>query len=145
MSAATTLNRRGFLKAGLAGATGLVIGFYIPSAAEAFATTSAEPEALNAWIHITPEDAVTIVCDKSEMGQGILTSMIMLGADELDCDWSRVRWEFALAEPIYANPAFHVQGTAGSASTRSAYEPMRKAGAKARAMLVQAPAQRGGG
>ena len=143
MSAATVLNRRGFLKAGLAGATGLVIGFYIPSA-KAFTTTSAEPEALNAWIHITPEDVVTIVCDKSEMGQGILTSMIMLGADELDCDWSRVRWEFALAEPIYANPAFHVQGTAGSASTRSAYEPMRKAGAKARAMLVQAAAQRWG-
>jgi isoquinoline 1-oxidoreductase subunit beta len=68
----------------------------------------------------------------------------MLAADELDCDWSRVRWEFALAEPVYANPAFHAQYTAGSASTRTAYEPMRRAGATARAMLVQAAAQRWG-
>src|ERR1700733_11335653 len=118
MSASTTLNamnRRGFLKTGLAGATGLVVGFYLPSRADSFSMTSAEPQALNAWIHITPEDVVTIVCDKSEMGQGILTSMTMLAADELDCDWSRVRWEFALAEPVYMNPAFHAQYTAGSA------------------------------
>ena len=145
MSASTALNamnRRGFLKTSLAGATGLVVGFYLPSRAEAFTMTSAEPQALNAWIHITPEDVVTIVCDKSEMGQGILTSMTMLAADELDCDWSRVRWEFALAEPVYANPAFHAQATAGSASTRASYEPMRRAGATARAMLVQAAAQR---
>jgi isoquinoline 1-oxidoreductase subunit beta len=147
MSAAATpnrMNRRGFLKTSLAGATGLVVGFYLPSRAEAFTMTSAEPQALNAWIHITPEDVVTIVCDKSEMGQGILTSMTMLAADELDCDWSRVRWEFALAEPVYTNPAFHAQYTAGSASTRTAYEPMRRAGATARAMLVQAAAKRWG-
>ena len=147
MNAATTLNRmnrRGFLKTSLAGAIGLVVGFYLPSRAEAFTMTSAEPEALNAWIHITPEDVVTIVCDKSEMGQGILTSMIMLAADELDCDWSRVRWEFALAEPVYTNPAFNAQYTAGSASTRTAYEPMRRAGATARAMLMQAAAKRWG-
>jgi isoquinoline 1-oxidoreductase beta subunit len=142
LTALNSMNRRGFLRAGLAGATGLVVGTYLPGRADAFPMTSAEPEALNAWIHISPDDVVTIICDKSEMGQGILTSMTMLAADELDCDWSRVRWEFALAEPVYANPAFHAQGTAGSSSTRACYEPMRRAGATARAILVQAAAQR---
>ena len=84
MSAGTTtgINRRGFLKAGATAATGLAIGFYVPGRFEALeaASTGAAPASLNAWMLISPTDAVTIVIDKSEMGQGILTALCMIAA-----------------------------------------------------------------
>lgn len=98
------------------------------------------PAALNAWIHISTTDAVTILIDKSEMGQGILTALCMIAAEELDCDWKMIRTEFAPAAREYFNPAFGMQGTGGSSSVRSSWDPMRKAGATARMMLVQAAA-----
>ena len=144
MSAGTTtgINRRGFLKTGVAGATGLVIGFYLPGRFEALAAPAAlvPPASLNAWMLISPTDAVTIVIDKSEMGQGILTALCMIAAEELDCDWKTIRTEFAPAAKEYFNPAFGMQGTGGSSSVRSSWDPMRKAGAAARDMLLQAAA-----
>jgi isoquinoline 1-oxidoreductase subunit beta len=149
MSAGTVMdgiNRRGFLKTSLAGATGLVVGFYLPGRFEALAATPAgAPRAsLNAWMLIAPDDAVTIMIDKSEMGQGILTALCMIAADELDCDWKKIRTEFAPAAKEYFNPAFGMQGTGGSSSVRSSWDPMRKAGAAARDMLLQAAAQKWG-
>lgn len=145
MSANTTtgLNRRGFLKTGAAGAAGLVIGFYLPAGQlEAFAEPVAmmPPASLNAWIEISTTDLVTIVIDKSEMGQGILTALCMIAAEELDCDWKKIRTEFAPAAKEYFNPAFGMQGTGGSSSVRSSWDPLRKAGAAARMMLLQAAA-----
>ncbi|MGA8012075.1 MAG: xanthine dehydrogenase family protein molybdopterin-binding subunit [Candidatus Acidiferrales bacterium] len=135
------LDRRSFLKTGLAGATGLVIGFYLPGRREVLAASSA-PAVLNAWIQITPEDQVTILISKSEMGQGVETSLAMLAAEELECDWKRIHTEFAPADKVYFDPAFGMQGTGGSQSIHSGWEPMRKAGATAREMLIGAAAQK---
>ena len=106
---AYVVDRRGFLKMGAAGATGLLIGFYLPERGEALAAAGAAPEAavaLNAWIHIGTDDQVTILIDKSEMGQSILTGLSMLAAEELECDWKKVRTEFAPADKVYFNPQF---------------------------------------
>jgi isoquinoline 1-oxidoreductase beta subunit len=148
MSAGTTpkVGRRGFLKTAAAGAAGLVVGFYLPGRHEALAASpaGATPAALNAWMLISPDDTVKIMIDKSEMGQGILTALCMIAAEELECDWKKIRTEFAPAAKEYFNPAFGMQGTGGSSSVRSSWDPMRKAGAAARDMLLQAAAQKWG-
>ncbi len=142
----STSDRRNFLKTGAAGAVGLVIGFYLPGsrAAAELAPVAPGASALNAWIRIAADDSVTIVIDKSEMGQGIVTSLSMLAAEELECDWKKIRWEFAPADKAYINPAFGVQGTGGSLSTRTSWKPMSQAGASAREMLIAAAAQKWG-
>ena len=119
---ASRVDRRGFMKLGAAGVTGLLIGFYLPDRVEALAAAPAAPEAavaLNAWIHIGTDDLVTILIDKSEMGQSILTGLSMLAAEELECDWKNVRTEFAPADKVYVNPQFGVQGTGGISATRT--------------------------
>lgn len=144
---ASLVDRRGFMRMGAAGVTGLLIGFYLPEPMEALAAAQAAPEAaaaLNAWIHVGTDDLVTILIDKSEMGQSILTGLTMLAAEELECDWKNVRTEFAPADKVYVNPQFGVQGTGGSSATRTSWEPLRKAGAAARMMLLEAAAQKWG-
>ncbi|MGA3294690.1 MAG: xanthine dehydrogenase family protein molybdopterin-binding subunit [Candidatus Acidiferrales bacterium] len=137
-------DRRSFLKAGLAGATGLVVGFYLPGRNEVLAAEAPAPSVLNAWIQVGTDDNITILISKSEMGQGVVTSLSMLAAEELECDWKKIRTEFAPAALVYFDPAFRMQGTGGSQSIHSAWEPMRQAGAAARVMLVQAAAQKWG-
>jgi isoquinoline 1-oxidoreductase beta subunit len=139
----TSVDRRSFLKTGLAGATGLIVGFYLPRRREVFADGS-EPSVLNAFIHVSPDDKVTILISKSEMGQGVVTSLSMLAAEELECDWKQIRTEFAPADKVYFDPAFGMQGTGGSQSVHSGWVPMRTAGATAREMLVAAAAQKWG-
>jgi isoquinoline 1-oxidoreductase subunit beta len=139
------LDRRNFLRTGIAGAAGLLVGFYLPARHEVLAAAHGGAESaaeLNAWIHIGTDDVVTVMIDKSEMGQGVMTSLSMLAAEELECDWKKIRAEFAPAAKAYYNPAFGAQGTGGSSSIRSSWGPMLKAGATAREMLVQAAAQR---
>ena len=134
-----TPSRRAFLKA----ATGLVIGFYIPGRNELAAqgtsvqTTSATPAKINAWIRIAPDDSVTLMIHKSEMGQGTVTSLSQLLAEELECNWKNIRTEFPGIDP-----AFGLQGVFGSMSIRSGWGPLRNAGAQAREMLLEAAAQR---
>ncbi len=142
----TNLDRRRFLKTSVAGGAGLLIGFYLPAPGEMLAAPaiSAPPAALNAWIHIGTDDIVTIVIDKSEMGQGIMTGLAMLAAEELECDWENIRTEFAPNDKVYFNPIVGFQGTGASSSTRGSWEPMRKAGATARQMLIDAAAQKWG-
>jgi isoquinoline 1-oxidoreductase subunit beta len=139
------VNRREFLKTSAAGATGLVIGFYLPGKFEALA--AAPPAAVfapNAWIRIATDESVTVIIDKSEMGQGVVTSLSMLVAEELECDWTKIRTEFAPADKAYFNPLFGAQGTGGSTSVRASWTPLLKAGATAREMLIQAAAQKWG-
>src|ERR1700739_2694203 len=137
----TAIDRRRFLKTGVAGATGLGIGFYLPGKPLYAAPVAMKPSAsLNAWMLISSTDVVTIMIDKSEMGQGILTALCMIAAEELDCDWKTIHTEFAPAAKEYFNPAFGMQGTGGSSSVRSSWDPLRKAGASARDMLLQAAA-----
>ncbi|HKU38330.1 MAG TPA: xanthine dehydrogenase family protein molybdopterin-binding subunit [Polyangiales bacterium] len=138
------LNRRQFLKA--ASATGLMLVVELsferklhaaPAAAEASRFTA------NAFVQVTSDNWVIVTCKHHEMGQGATTGIATLVAEELDADWSRVRAEYAPSDATkYNNLAWGpVQGTGGSSAMRAGYEQMRKAGATARAMLVQAAAQ----
>jgi isoquinoline 1-oxidoreductase subunit beta len=142
---AHTMNRRGFLKTGAAGATGLLVGFYFHGDLTTLrAAAPGEAIVLNAWVHVGTDDFVTILIDKSEMGQSILTGLAMIAADELDCDWKKVHTEFAPADKVYFNPRFGAQGTGGSSGTPTSWNPLRKASATARALLMQAAAQKWG-
>jgi isoquinoline 1-oxidoreductase subunit beta len=135
-----SLNRRGFLQVGATATAGFFAGFYLPERSQLAAQTAAEAAPrLNAWIHIAPDDTVTFMIHKVEMGQGTLTSLSQLLADELDCDWGKFRTEFP---PV--DPAFGFQGVVGSQSIRTSWTPLRKAGASAREMLVSAAAQNWG-
>jgi isoquinoline 1-oxidoreductase subunit beta len=139
MNAIFENSRRDFLKTSALAGGGLLVGFVVPGAAR-FVHAAADFKP-NAFIRITPDNQVTVVCAQSEMGQGVLTAIPMLVAEELDADWSKIRVEQAPANPAYGNPAFNgLQATGGSASVRGFWDPMRKAGATARAMLVGAAA-----
>ncbi|MGD1825950.1 Aldehyde, CO or xanthine dehydrogenase, Mo-binding subunit [Chromobacterium violaceum] len=140
----TGVSRRGFLK--MSGAVGgaLCLGFVLNERggkAEAAEAKSAIP-APNAFVRIEKDGGVTIVSNKSEMGQGIYTSLAMLIAEELECDWNRIKVVSAPAAPVYVHTAFHIQITGGSTSTLSSYDQYRKIGAAARDMLIAAAAQR---
>lgn len=141
MAALISESRRDFLKATAAVGGGLVIGVFMPGRPRlAQAATARQPFAPSAWIRIGTDNIVTVIVDKSEMGQGVHTALPMLVAEELDADWSNVRMESAPAAPEYKHPWFGVQATGGSTSVRAMWEPLRKAGASARAMLVAAAA-----
>jgi isoquinoline 1-oxidoreductase beta subunit len=131
------MDRRNFLKS-QAGAA-LVLGFTLPLAgrrAEAQTNTFAP----NAWLRITPDNKITVICGSAEMGQGVLTSIPMLMAEELDADWKLVSVEQAPADAAYNNPMFGMQATGGSTTIRAHWKPVREAGARARALLVAAAA-----
>jgi isoquinoline 1-oxidoreductase beta subunit len=133
----SALNRRGFLQVGASAAAGMLVGFYLPERSKLAAqATNPAAATLNAYIHIAPDDSVTFMIHKVEMGQGTVTSLSQLLAEELDCDWGKFCTEFP---PI--DPAFGFQGVVGSMSIRTSWDPLRKAGATAREMLVQAAAQ----
>ena len=135
-----TLNRRTFLRVTAAGGA-LLVGGYVPGLRE----TTAEAAGLfepNVWVKIGADDSITITLSMLEMGQGVMTSMPMLVAEELDLDWNKIKTEWAPADPKYGNPNFGgIQLTAGSNSVRGMWKVLREAGATARAMLVTAAAQ----
>ena len=136
----TTLTRRFFLKTATAAGGGLVLGAYLPLADSTLdAAGTFEP---NVWIRINADDTVRIMLTMLEMGQGVMTSMPMLVAEELDFDWTKIKTEWAPADAKYGNPNFGgAQLTAGSNSVRGMWKLLREAGAIARAMLVTAAAQ----
>jgi isoquinoline 1-oxidoreductase beta subunit len=125
------LSRREFVAAGVAAGAGLVIGFYLPH-------KSGSPEGSfspSAYLRITPDNKVTIVVARSEMGQGVRTALPMILAEELEADWKQIAIEQAGASTLFGD-----QTTGGSASIRTTWDPMRKAGAAAREMLISAAA-----
>src|SRR5258707_1299682 len=128
------LSRREFVAAGVAAGAGLVIGFYLPhkgaSQAEAFSP--------NAYLRISPDNKVTIVVARSEMGQGVRTALPMILAEELEADWKLIEIEQAGASTLFGD-----QTTGGSASIRTTWDPMRKAGLSARESLISAAALTG--
>lgn len=125
------LNRREFVAAGVAAGAGLVIGFYLPHKGQA----AKEFFSPNAYLRITSDNKVTIVVARSEMGQGVRTALPMILAEELEADWKQIEIEQAGASTLYGD-----QTTGGSASVRTTWDPMRKAGAAAREMLISAAA-----
>src|SRR5437899_12292034 len=128
---AVQITRREFLET--TGVASLVIGFHLPAVGRrAGRAAAAAPFAPNAWLRIGADESVLVVVDRSEMGQGVTTSLPMLLAEELEADWSKVMIESAPADKAYVNPMlFGMQGTGGSSSVRAAYTPLRKAGAAA--------------
>lgn len=135
-------SRRGFLKTSAAALPALTLGFtLLPVGRLAQAATAPMPFAPNAYLRITTDNKVTVICGSAEMGQGVLTAIPMLVAEELDADWKLVSVEQAPADKAFNNPMFGMQATGGSTTVRAFWEPMRQAGANARAMLVAAAAQ----
>lgn len=138
------LSRRAFLKTAAVASGGLVIAFFLPTAVRKALAEGAPagkpPVAPNAFIRIAPDDSVTVLVKHSEMGQGVWTSIPMVAAEELGCDWNKVRVEHAPAAPEYAHTAFGIQMTGGSTSTWESFAQLRTAGAMAREMLVAAAA-----
>ena len=130
--------RRGFLKSGTGAA--LSIGFALPLAAGRLEAATPAVFAPNAWLRITGDGTVTVLCGSAEMGQGVLTAIPMLVAEELDADWKKVRVQQSPVDKAYDNPMFGMQATGGSTTVRAHWEPLRKAGAAAREMLVAAAA-----
>ena len=142
----TDLTRRQFLK--MTG-TGLAIavastatGYRLLSAAELEKAGQAFHP--NVWLEVRPDNAVVVTVNKSEMGQGVYTSLTMIVADELDADWKGVRMQPAPAGDAYKDPVWGSQSTGGSSSIRHMHEPLRKAGAAARTMLLLAAARQWG-
>ena len=140
------ITRRDLLKKSLAGAGLVVVAAIMPGGyrilkAEGMPKDPADSCSLNLWIKVTPDNLVTIVLNKSEMGQGVYTSLPMIAADELEADWRQVRFESAPAADRYKDPVWGAQSTGGSTSVRHMFEPLRKAGAAAREMLRMAGAQ----
>lgn len=138
-------SRRGFLGQAVGS---LVIAVVLPTSARGQirrmtpAEMRALPAAPNAFLRISPDNTVTVIAKHMEMGQGVLTGLATLAAEELDADWSQVRVEPAPANvQLYANLNMGMQGTGGSSGMFNSYYQMRKAGAAARTMLVAAAAQ----
>ena len=140
------LSRRRFLIQSGAAGGGLIIGFSLPPSVRRVLAQetpkAAHPVNPNAFVRIAPDDTVTILLKHSEMGQGVATSLAMVVAEELECDWTKVRSEQAPADLAYAHTAYGMQMTGGSTSTWESFDQLRTAGAMGRQMLIAAAAQR---
>src|SRR2546422_462663 len=133
------VSRRTFLETSAAVGGGLLLGFRLPPLAP---LQQNGPFVPNAFVRIDRDGRVTLIMHKVEMGQGTYTSMPMLLAEELEVDLSQVQLEHAPPDDArYAEPLFGVQETGGSTSVRGNWEPLRRAGATARSLLVAAAAQ----
>jgi isoquinoline 1-oxidoreductase beta subunit len=134
--------RREFLKTSLAGAGLTIAAVMTPSGLRLLSAAELEHEAAafrpNVYLRIAPDDSITVVVNKSEMGQGITTSLPMIIADELEADWKQVHFVFAPAADEYKDPVWGMQSTGGSTSVRHMHDTLRKSGAAAREMLISA-------
>lgn len=141
----TKASRRAFLKGAGAAGLGLVVGFHFDPrsvAGRAVAASAADEFVPNAFIRITPDNKVTILCKHIEFGQGPFTGFATIIADELDASRDQITVEHAPADASkYANLFFQVQGTGGSTAMANSWDQLRQAGAEARARLVQAAAE----
>ncbi len=139
----TSNSRRGFLKASSLASGGLVFGFVAPgSKMEAFAAGTLYTP--NAWVHIADNNTITLISARSEMGQGVYTSMPMLIAEELNVDINKVKVAIAPPGAVYANALLGAQITGGSTSVREGFEKLRIGGAQVREMLISAAAAKWG-
>ena len=135
------LSRRTFLVTSVAAGGGLLLGVYLPRSIAAKAQVADEILAPNAFVRIRPDDSITLIMPQVEMGQGTYTSMPMLIAEELEVELGKVSLEAAPpSDKLYTNPLIGFQVTGGSTSVPGFWEPLRRAGATARVMLIQAAA-----
>ncbi len=137
------LSRRNFVKGSAIAGGGLVLGFFVPGMNKFARAVDAKPSyAPNAFLRIAPDNTITVAVNRLEFGQGVQTSLPMLMAEELDADWSQMRGELAPAADVFKDPMFGMQMTGGSGSINHSYMQYREIGAKARAMLIAAAAER---
>lgn len=143
MTQVTPVSRRSFLKFSAISGGGMLAGWHIPLAAAdsngASVNGSFQP---NAFIRITPDNRITVITAVAEIGQGTLTSLPMLVAEELDADWDLVTWELADSTREYNNPKTFTQLTAGSTTISSFYQQQREAGAAVKQVLKRAAARK---
>jgi isoquinoline 1-oxidoreductase subunit beta len=140
MAKSNAFSRREFLRTGAAGSAALVVGFSLSAprfGGRATEQEKATPNPFDAWIRITPDNRVTLILGKSEMGQGVMTALPMILAEELCVDWKNVK-----VEQAPTNPKIYELGTGGSGSVAGSWLPLRRAGAAAREMLITAAAQK---
>jgi isoquinoline 1-oxidoreductase beta subunit len=141
----TSYSRRRFLQTSGTLTGGLLISFVIPASAKRFGQKAAAADVLfvpNAYLNITPDNTVRILLSHVEMGQGVWTTLPMLMAEELDCDWEKISVEHAPPGQPYKHTTYGIQITGGSSSTWSEFDRYRQAGATARALLIEAAAKK---
>jgi len=139
-----SLSRRKFLRDSAAATGALVITFWLPMGKGRFAQAQDAPKKApippNAFLRIDKDGTCTVMVKHLEFGQGVTTSLPMIVAEELECDWAKVRAELAPAGPEYVHTMFGIQITGGSSSVVNSFDQLRTVGAQARTMLVQAAA-----
>ena len=137
----TQTSRRSFLKTSATVTGGLILGFNLPGTqGEAMAAGTVHTP--NAWVHIADNNVITLLSARSEMGQGVYTSMPMLIAEELNVDISQIKVAAAPPDAVYVNALLGAQITGGSTSVRDGWLKLRVAGAQVREMLITAAAAR---
>src|SRR2546425_7368666 len=139
------IDRRSFLSISAAAAGGLLVSLYLDLPATAQEGNQAPPPKVyppDAFVHIRPNGQIMITVNRLEFGQGVQTSLPMILADELDADWSQVVAELAPAADVYKDPLFGFQMVGGSGSIAHSFTQYRELGAKTRAMLIAAAADR---
>ena len=134
------LSRRNFVKVGLVGGAGLGLGVWYKASTWPGTPPSDATFAPNAYLRIGEDGSVTVMVDRSEMGQGVATALPQLVAEELDVPWERIGFDFAPAHPAYGS--LGIQATGGSTSVAASWGPLRQAGATAREMLKRAAGER---
>jgi len=150
MEQENSLNRREFLKNSALVSGGLIVAFYLPPQMNRVMAQEGPPilpktkqkYPPNAFIQIAPDNSITMVINKCEMGQGVNTSMAQLIAEELECDWTKIRSVSAPVDPVYNHTEFPMQLTGGSTALRTSWDQHRVIGAGMREMLKAAGAQR---
>ncbi|MCG2634389.1 MAG: molybdopterin-dependent oxidoreductase, partial [Gammaproteobacteria bacterium] len=142
MNRPSDLSRRRFLQIGAVAGGGLTFGMSLPGCSRT-GELPKERFVANAWVTIHPDNRVVFLIDKIEMGQGVITSMSMLLADELEVPWDRIETETAGESEAYRN-LWGLQATGGSLTIRTYWQPLRQAAATVRAMLCQAAADHWG-
>src|SRR5215469_12845859 len=139
------ITRRTFLEGVGKTSAALIVGCFLDGTIGVLdATAAAQDQALNAWVRISSDDKVTIVVSQAEMGQGIMSTLPLVLAEELGADWDRVHLEMSPTADAYRNPRINWQFTGNSESTTGFFELLRTMGATARTMLEQAAAERWG-
>src|SRR6266550_5354557 len=141
------LNRRSFLRASAAAGGGLLVSLYLDLPASTQEGNQTPPPKVyppDAFVHIKPDGKIVIQVNRLEFGQGVQTSLPMILADEMDADWSQVIGELAPAADVYRDPFYGIQMVGGSGSIAHSFQQYRELGAKTRAMLIAAAAERWG-
>ena len=139
------IDRRSFLSVSTAATGGLLVSLYLNLPASAGEANQAQPPKIyppDAFVHIRPDGKIVITVNRLEFGQGVQTALPMILADEMDADWSQVIGELAPAAEVYKDPVFGIQMVGGSGSIAHSFQQYRELGAKTRAMLVAAAADR---